>query len=126
MRQSTDTTESTTSAGKPASCMMVIGLPFGRQAEQLAEDFRHGVAADIGVLEHEGVARMIAEGLNAPDQLVIDDRARTVLQLAHALVEQVDQILDAVGHRRVGGEAGVARIALLGERALVVPVRYCR
>ncbi len=27
MRQSTDTTESTTSAGKPASCMMVIGLP---------------------------------------------------------------------------------------------------
>ena len=29
MRQSTDTTESTTSAGKPASCMMVIGLPLG-------------------------------------------------------------------------------------------------
>ena len=29
MRHSTDTTESTTSAGKPASCMIVIGLPFG-------------------------------------------------------------------------------------------------
>ena len=28
MRDSTETTESTTSAGKPASCMMVIGLPF--------------------------------------------------------------------------------------------------
>ena len=28
MRPRTDTTESTTSAGKPASCMTVIGLPF--------------------------------------------------------------------------------------------------
>ena len=125
MRQSTDTTESTTSAGKPASCMMVIGLPFGRQAEQLAEDLRHRVAADVGVLEHEGVARMIAEGLNAADQLVIDDRARAVLELAHALVEQIDEIFDAVGHRRVGGKSGIARVALLGQRALVL-VRYCR
>ena len=63
---------------------------------------------------------MIAEGLDAPDQLVIDDARVAVFQLAHALVEQVDQVLDAVGHRRVGGEAGVARIALLGERAIVV------
>ena len=29
MRPSTETTESTTSAGKPASCMTVIGLPSG-------------------------------------------------------------------------------------------------
>ena len=29
MRNSTEATESTTSAGKPASCMMVIGTPFG-------------------------------------------------------------------------------------------------
>jgi hypothetical protein len=28
MRDTTDTTESTTSAGKPASCMIVIGVPF--------------------------------------------------------------------------------------------------
>ena len=28
MRHSTDTTESTTSAGKPASCMIVIGRPL--------------------------------------------------------------------------------------------------
>ena len=40
------------------------------------------------------------------------------VELAHALVEQVDQILDAVRHRRVGGEAGVARIFLLGDGAL--------
>ena len=61
---STETTESTTSAGKPASCMMVIGLPSVGMPEQMAEHLRHGVAADSGVLEHEGVARMIAEGLD--------------------------------------------------------------
>ena len=71
MRQSTETTASTTSAGKPASCMTVIGLPFGRQPEQLAQDLRHGVAADIGVLEHEGVARVVADGLDARDEPVI-------------------------------------------------------
>ena len=93
---------------------------FRRQPEQRAKNFGHGVAADIGVLEHEGVARMIAEGLNASDQLVIDHARVAVFQLAHALIEQVDQVLDAVGHRRVGGEAGVAWIALLGQRVLVV------
>ena len=62
---STETTESTTSAGKPASCMMVIGLPLRRHPEQVAQNFRHGVAADSGVLEHEGVARVVAEGLDA-------------------------------------------------------------
>ena len=60
---------------------------------------------------------MIAEGLNPADQLVIDHARGAIFQLAHALVEQVDEILDAVGHRRIGGEAGVARIAFLGLRA---------
>ena len=36
MRSSTDTTESTTSAGKPASCMMVIGMPFGGRRNSVA------------------------------------------------------------------------------------------
>ena len=85
----------------------------------MTEDFRHRVAADIGVLEHEGVARMIAEGLNAADQLVIDHARIAVLQLAHALVEQGDEILDAVGHRRIGGEADVARVAALGQHPLI-------
>ena len=67
---------------------MVIGLPLRRQPEQVAEDFRHGVAADIGVLEHEGVARMIAERLDASDQLVKDDARDAIFELAHALVEQ--------------------------------------
>jgi hypothetical protein len=29
MRHRTDTTQSTTSAGNPANCMIVIGLPLG-------------------------------------------------------------------------------------------------
>ncbi len=83
----------------------------------MADDFGHRVAADIGVLEHEGVARVIAEGLHAPDQLVIGHARVAVFQFAHALVEQRDQVFDAVGHRRVGGEADVARIAAFGQRA---------
>ena len=61
---------------------------------------------------------MIAEGLNAADQLVIDHARIAVFQLAHLLVEQRDQILDAVRHRRIGGEAGVARIAPFAEHAI--------
>ena len=61
---------------------------------------------------------MIAEGLNPADQLVIERGARTVLKLAHALVEEIDQILDAIGHRRIGGEAGIFRFALLGQQAI--------
>ena len=113
MRHSTDTTASTTSAGKPASCMIVIGLPFGRQPEQLAEDLRHGVAADIGVLEHEGVARVVAHRLDARDQPVIVHARRAVLELAHALVDQRDQVGQPIGHRRVDGVAGALRIDLL-------------
>mgnify|MGYP003693554559 CR=1 FL=1 len=77
----------------------------GGQAEQMADHFRHGVAADIGVVEHEGVARIVAHGLDARDQLVIDDARGAVLQLAHALVDQRDQIDQPVGHRRIDGVA---------------------
>ncbi len=45
----------------------------GRQPEQMADDFRHGVAADIGIVEHEGIAGVVAHGLDARNQLVIDD-----------------------------------------------------
>ncbi len=86
-------------------------LVVDREPEQAADDFRHRVAADIRALEHEGVARMIAEGLNPRHQAVDRHALGAVLQLAHTLVEQIDQVLDAVGHRRVGGKADVARIA---------------
>jgi hypothetical protein len=39
----------------------------------VADDFRHGIAADIGVIEHECVARIVAHGIDAGNQLVIDD-----------------------------------------------------
>ena len=71
----------------------------------MADHFRHGVAADIGVVEHEGVARIVAHGLDARDQLVIDDARGAVLQLAHALVDQRDQVDQPVGHRRIDGVA---------------------
>ena len=51
---------------------------IGGQAEQVADHLRHGVAADIGVVEHEGVARVVAHGFDARNQLVIDDAGRTI------------------------------------------------
>ena len=78
---------------------------IGGQPEQMADHFRHGVAADIGVVEHEGVARIVAHGLDPRNQLVIDDARRAVLELAHALVDQRDQVDQPVGHRGVGGVA---------------------
>ena len=71
----------------------------------MADDFGHGVAADIGVVEHEGVARIVAHGLDARDQLVIDDARGAVFELAHALVDQGNQVDQAIGHRRVDGIA---------------------
>ena len=121
---STETTESTTSAGKPASCMMVIGLPFGGRRKSSRERLHHRVAADIGVVEHEGVARIVARGLDARDQAVILRPRRAVLELAHALVDQARRRRDAIGHRRVDGVAGEfafvadeARVAARGRLA---------
>ena len=73
-------------------------LAVGRQPEQLADRFRHRVAADIGVLEHEGVARVVADRLDARHQLVVVHARRAVLELAHALVD----------HRSAGPPAGTA------------------
>ena len=38
---------------------------------------------------------------------------RAVLELAHGVLDQIDQLGDAVGHRRIGGEAGGRRLAQL-------------
>src|SRR5437868_619888 len=38
MRHNTETTESTTSAGKPASCITVIGLPLAGSRNDLGEN----------------------------------------------------------------------------------------
>ena len=71
----------------------------------MADDFSHGVATDIGVVEHEGVTRIVAHGLDARNQLVIDDARRTIFELAHAFVDQRNQVDQTVGNRRIGGIA---------------------
>ena len=39
-------------------------LAVGRHAEQMADNLGHGVAADIGVFEHEGITRIVADGFD--------------------------------------------------------------
>ncbi|OIQ64825.1 hypothetical protein GALL_536240 [mine drainage metagenome] len=78
---------------------------IGRQPEQMTDDFGHGIAADIGVVEHEGVTRVVAHGLDARDQLVIDDARGAVLEFAHTLVDQRNQVDQAIGHRGIEGVA---------------------
>ena len=51
-------------------------------------------------------------------QLVVMHARRAVFELAHALVDQADEILDAIGNRRVGGVAGIFRIAALVKPAV--------
>ncbi len=83
----------------------------------MADHFGHGVAADIGVVEHEGVARIVAHRVDARDQLVVDDARGAVLELAHALVDQRDQVDQAIGHRRIDGVADLPRIDALQPKA---------
>ena len=52
-------------------------LAVGGKPEQLADDLDHGVAADIGVVEHEGVARVLADRLDARDQPAVSGSSWT-------------------------------------------------
>src|SRR5580704_1712334 len=88
----------------------------------MADDLRHGIAANIGILKHKAVAGVIAKGLNSRDQLVVKHPRGSVLELSHALVEQVDKVLDAIWHWRVGGKTRVAWIAPFGSRALACTI----
>ena len=56
-------------------------------AEQLDEQLRHRVAADVGVLEHEIVARVVADRLDPAHQPMIVHPRGAVFELAHPLVE---------------------------------------
>ena len=84
----------------------------------MAHHLGHGVAADGGVLEHEAVARMIAEGFDALEQLVVDRHARAVFELAHAVVDHRDEVFDPVGHRRIDAVAHIAGVLLLHQPAV--------
>ena len=91
-------------------------LAVRRQAEQLAQRLAHRVAADVRVVEHEGVARIVAHRFDARDQLVIDHARGAVLELAHALVDQRDQVGEAIRHRGVDRVAGGLRVVALEHR----------
>src|ERR1700678_2183237 len=101
IRPTTETTESTTSTGSPASCMTVIGFAPGAMRN------RRQIAADIGVFEHEIVARVIAHRFDAHDQLEILHARRAILELAQAVIDKRNQIGETIGNRRVDGEAGI-------------------
>ena len=91
-----------------------------RHAEQLAEHHRHGVAADIGRFEHEGVARIVDDAGDALQQLVVRRARGAVLELAHPVVDQRYQIVEAVGHRRVDRIAGINQLAAIRRLSLRV------
>ena len=110
MRPSTDTTEFD-HLGREAGELHDRHRPaVGLQPEELGQHLDHGVAADVGVVEHEAVAQVLAHRLDARDEPRITRRIGAVLELAHALVDQVDEIGEQVGYRRVDreGEAAVA------------------
>ena len=86
MRQTTETTESTHLGREAGELHDGDRLAVDRQAEQFAEDLHHHVF-DEQVVEHEGVARIVAERFDARDQPVILGPGRAVLELAHAVVD---------------------------------------
>ena len=58
------------------------GLPVRLEAEQVGQDVAHRVAADIGVFEHEGVARVGAQVLDPRQQPMVVHAHRAVFKLA--------------------------------------------
>ena len=119
MRATTQTTASTTSAGKPGELHHRDRLPARLQPEQVGQDLGHRVAADIGVLEHEAVARIVAQRCRgARDQAMAMHPRRAVFELAHALVDQPDEVLELIGDGRVDGEAGALGVDLAQAEAV--------
>ena len=106
-------------------------LAVALQPQQLAQDVDHGVAADGVVVEDEGVARVLAHRLDARDQPAVLAGDRAVLELAHARFGDRDQLVHAVGHRRVDGVAAAfgadAAVAAAGfAAALLARIRSWR
>src|SRR5215470_5331492 len=67
----------------------------------MAKDIRHRVPTDVGLLEHEGITGVVADQFDARYQAAVIHPRRAVLKLAHLLVNQSDQILEPIRHRRI-------------------------
>ena len=81
-------------------------LVVDRHAEDAAEHLRHAVV-DGERAEHEGVAAVLRDGIDARAQLAVGRKVALVLELAHALVDEAGEVGDAIGDGRVDGEAGL-------------------
>ena len=88
-------------------------LAVGLEPEEVAQEARHRVAADARVLEHEGVARVVLDGLDPRHQAMIVHARRAVLELAHPLIDEPEQVLEEIGHGRIDAEAGALGVGLL-------------
>src|SRR3954465_5585959 len=111
MRQTTETTPSTTSDGNPANCMMVIGLPFCGS--------RNNWPSTSAIVSPPTLAfSNMTNALDARDEPVVDHPRRTVLKLAHALVEQADQVGKAIGNGRVDRIPDRLQVGLAHDRPI--------
>ncbi len=118
MRHNTDTTEFDDFGREARELHDGHRLAVRRQAEELAQRLAHRVAADVRVVEHEGVARIDAHRFDALHQLVIDHARGTVLEFAHALVDQCDEVGEPIGHRRIARVTRGLGVVALEHRAV--------
>ncbi len=98
---------------------MVIGLPPHRHAEDARQHLGHAVV-DRDRSEHERIASVLRQRLDAGLDLAIGREVLAVLELAHALVDEMSEIGNAIGNRRVD------RIAAAVETALAQALRLAR
>ncbi len=75
--------------------MIVIGLPSTGMRSSWPEDLPH-VVAHREAREHEGVAAIVAQALDAGDQAQIGARAVGLVERAHAVLERGDQVRQPV------------------------------
>jgi hypothetical protein len=129
MRHSTETTTLTISVGRPGEFQDGNRFAVDRDAEHAPKNLRHAVV-NRQRPEHEGIAWIEPDRLQPRLQGSIRRQVALVLELAHALVDHLQQVRHAVGHGRVdrvsciaGGAAQIARriapaaaVAALGER----------
>ena len=81
--------------------MIVSGFPSAGMRNSLTDCLRHRVAADIGILEHEGVTRVVADCFDAGNQFVIVHARRSVLELTHPLVDHRNQVREPIRNRSI-------------------------
>src|SRR6516164_10231215 len=110
MRQITDTTASTTSEGNPANCMTEIGFPFDGNRNNWPSTSAMVSPPTLALSNMKAyLASLQTLSMRVISPVVCHARG-SVLQLAHALIEQTNQIGQPVRHRSVDRVAGRPRV----------------